>query len=913
MVKPESTSDNDSVILVDGSSYVYRAYHALPPLSTSTGQPTGAVRGVTTMVMRILEDHPDSPVGMIFDAKGSTFRHDMYDQYKANRPPMPDDLRPQIQPIYDICEALGLKIFVVDNVEADDVIGTLATQAEVEGIKTVVSTGDKDLAQLVTKNIRLVNTMSNEVLDEAGVMKKFGVKPNQIIDYLALVGDTSDNIPGVQKVGPKTAVNWLTKYETVENIIANAEEISGKVGEYLREGIEQLKLSQQLTTIKKDVELDFGINDLKVGKRDTDQLHKLFTDLEFKTLIKSATAKEKTKPIKKEYVALSTEQHVPPKAVDSKYQCILTEKDLDTLIKKLSKAKILALDTETDGLDFTVANLVGISVSAKAGEAAYIPIQHDYEGAPKQLSKKMVIEKLKPLLEKVPVVGQHIKFDRNVLAQHGLELNNIGSDSMLMSYVLDSTATRHNLDAMAKFYLNYETTTYEEVAGKGVKQITFNQVNLESGSHYAAEDADITFRCYELLKEKLSQKPELEKVLSEIDLPMIKVLSEVEQNGALIDSEVLRIQSNNLGQRISGLEEKAFSEAGKEFNLASTKDLREIFFEEMNMPVMKKTPGGQPSTDESVLQDLARDYELPKILLEHRTLAKLKNTYTDSLPEQISPQTGRIHTSYLQAVTTTGRLSSADPNLQNIPIKTEEGRMIRNAFVAPKGQKLLSIDYSQIELRIMAHLSKDEGMINAFQNGEDIHSATAAEVFGNPGEAASEEDRRSAKAINFGLIYGMSAFGLGKALGIPRNMAQEYIDSYFAKYPGVKLYMEQTKEIAREKGFVETLFGRRLYLPGIHSGRTRQAAERAAINAPMQGTAADIMKIAMINIQDWLEKENIKAKMILQVHDEVILEVATKEADSVATKISEIMSKAATLSVPLEVESGIADNWGEAH
>ncbi len=913
MVKPESTSDNDSVILVDGSSYVYRAYHALPPLSTSTGQPTGAVRGVTTMVMRILEDHPNSPVGMIFDAKGSTFRHDMYDQYKANRPPMPEDLRPQIQPIYDICEALGLKIFVVDNVEADDVIGTLATQAEAKGIETVVSTGDKDLAQLVTKNIRLVNTMSNEVLDEAGVMKKFGVKPNQIIDYLALVGDTSDNIPGVQKVGPKTAVNWLTKYETVENIIANAEEISGKVGEYLREGIEQLKLSQQLTTIKKDVELDFGINDLKVGKRDADQLHKLFTDLEFKTLIKSVTTKEKTKKTKKEYVAPSTEEHVPPKAVDSKYQCILTEKDLDALIKKLSKAKILALDTETDGLDFTVANLVGISVSAKAGEAAYIPIQHDYEGAPKQLSKKLVIEKLKPLLEKVPVVGQHIKFDRNVLAQHGLELNNIGSDSMLMSYVLDSTATRHNLDAMAKFYLNYETTTYEEVAGKGVKQITFNQVNLESGSHYAAEDADITFRCYELLKEKLSQKPELEKVLSEIDLPMIKVLSEVEQNGALIDPEVLRIQSNNLGQRISGLEEKAFSEAGKEFNLASTKDLREIFFEEMNMPVMKKTPGGQPSTDESVLQDLARDYELPKILLEHRTLAKLKNTYTDSLPEQISPKTGRIHTSYLQAVTTTGRLSSADPNLQNIPIKTEEGRMIRNAFVAPKGQKLLSIDYSQIELRIMAHLSKDKGMISAFQNGEDIHSATAAEVFGNPGEAASEEDRRSAKAINFGLIYGMSAFGLGKALGIPRNMAQEYIDSYFAKYPGVKLYMEQTKEIAREKGFVETLFGRRLYLPGIHSGRTRQAAERAAINAPMQGTAADIMKIAMINIQYWLEKEKIKAKMILQVHDEVILEVATKEADSVATKISEIMSKAAKLSVPLEVESGIADNWGEAH
>ena len=912
MAKPESTSDNDSVILVDGSSYVYRAYHALPPLTTSTGQPTGAVRGVTTMVMRILEDHPDSPVGMIFDAKGSTFRHDMYDQYKANRPPMPDDLRPQIQPIYDICEALGLKIFVVDNVEADDVIGTLAAQAEAQGIKTVVSTGDKDLAQLVTKNIRLVNTMSNEVLDEAGVMNKFGVKPEQIIDYLALVGDTSDNIPGVNKVGPKTAVNWLTKYETVDNIITNADEIPGKVGEYLRAGIEQLKLSQQLTTIKKDVELDFGINDLAVGKRDADKLHQLFTEMEFKTLIKSAASKTNKDAPKNTPVA-DQAADAPVKKINSKYQCILKEADLDALIKKLSKAKALALDTETDSLDFTVANLVGISLCAKAGEAAYIPIQHDYEGAPKQLTKKLVIEKLKPLLEKVPVVGQHIKFDRNVLAQHGLEINNIASDSMLMSYVLDSTATRHNLDAMAKFYLNYETTTYEEVAGKGVKQITFNQVDLEAGSDYAAEDADITFRCYELLKDKLAETPKLEKVLTEIDLPMIKVLSEVEQNGALVDSDILRIQSNNLGQRINGLEEQAFGVAGKEFNLASTKDLRQIFFEEMNLPVIKKTPGGQPSTDESVLQDLAREYELPKILLEHRTLAKLKSTYTDSLPEQISTKTGRVHTSYHQAVTSTGRLSSADPNLQNIPIKSEEGRMIRNAFIAPKGFKLLAVDYSQIELRIMAHLSKDKGMIGAFEKGEDIHAATAAEVFGNPGEAVTDDQRRSAKAINFGLIYGMSAFGLGKALGIPRNMAQDYIDSYFAKYPGVRLYMEQTKERAREKGYVETLFGRRMYLPGIHSGRTRQASERAAINAPMQGTAADIMKIAMIAIHEWLEKEQPKAKMILQVHDEVILEVAEKDTDLVAKKISELMSGAAQLSVPLEVESGIANNWGEAH
>ncbi|MDA9636884.1 DNA polymerase I [SAR86 cluster bacterium] len=913
MAKPESTSDNDSVILVDGSSYVYRAYHALPPLTTSSGHPTGAVRGVTTMVMRILEDHPNSPVGMIFDAKGTTFRNDMYDQYKANRPPMPDDLRPQIQPIHDICEALGLKIFVVDNVEADDVIGTLAAQAEAQGIKTVVSTGDKDLAQLVTKNIRLVNTMSNEILDEVGVMKKFGVKPNQIIDYLALVGDTSDNIPGVNKVGPKTAVNWLTKYETVENVIANAEEIPGKVGEYLRDSIEQLKLSQQLTTIKKDVKLDFGINDLTVGKRDTDKLHQLFTDFEFKTLIKGAVPKAKQGTAKNDAMATNETQTEPAKKINTKYQCILKEADLDALIKKLSKAKVLALDTETDSLDFTIANLVGISLCAKSGEAAYIPIQHDYEGAPKQLSKKMVIEKLKPLLEKVPIVGQHIKFDRNVLAQHGLEINNIASDSMLMSYVLDSTATRHNLDAMAKFYLNYTTTTYEEVAGKGVKQITFNQVDLAAGGHYAAEDADVTFRCYELLKEKLAKTPKLEKVLAEIDLPMIKVLSEVEQNGALVDSEVLRIQSNNLGQRINGLEEQAYSAAGKEFNLASTKDLRQIFFDEMNLPVLKKTPGGQPSTDESVLQDLAREYELPKILLEHRTLAKLKSTYTDSLPEQISSTTGRVHTSYHQAVTTTGRLSSADPNLQNIPIKSEEGRMIRNAFIAPKGFKLLSIDYSQIELRIMAHLSKDKGMIKAFENGEDIHSATAAEVFGNPGEAVTDEQRRSAKAINFGLIYGMSAFGLGKALGIPRNMAQDYIDSYFAKYPGVRLYMEQTKERAREKGYVETLFGRRLYLPGIHSGRTRQASERAAINAPMQGTAADIMKIAMISIHDWLEAEKPMAKMILQVHDEVILEVADKDSEQVEKKVAEIMSKAADLSVPLEVESGIANNWGEAH
>ena len=894
MAKPESTADTDSVILIDGSSYVYRAYHALPPLTTSSGHPTGAVRGVTTMVMRILEDHPNSPIGMIFDAKGDTFRHEMYEEYKANRPPMPDDLRPQIQPIYDIVEALGIKIFVVDNVEADDVIGTLAKEAEEKGIPTVISTGDKDLAQLVTKNIKLVNTMTNEVLDQKGVEKKFGVLPDQIIDYLALVGDTSDNIPGVNKVGPKTAVNWLSKYGTVESIIEKSDEISGKVGEYLREGIEQLKLSQQLTTIKKDVALDFGIEDLAVNDINQDKLHKLFSEFEFKTLLKNTEAKKT--PVTKE-----------------NYRCVLTEKELNDLVKELKTAEFLAFDTETDSLDFTQANLVGLSLAANEEKSYYIPVGHDYDGAPKQLDLEVVLKKLKPIIESTPLIGQHLKFDRNVLSNYDITINEIENDTMLMSYVFDPTATRHNLDAMAGHYLNVKTTTFEDVAGKGVKQLTFNQIPLEKASDYAAEDADITFRCYAHLKPKLAKTPSLEKVLSEIEIPLVPVLSDMEQAGALVDKDSLKIQSNNLGQRISGLEEQAYREAGKEFNLASTKDLRAIFFDEMELPVVKKTPGGQPSTDESVLQELANQYELPKILLEHRTLAKLKSTYTDSLPQQISAKTGRVHTSFHQAVTSTGRLSSADPNLQNIPIKTDEGRLIRTAFVAPKGYQLLAVDYSQIELRIMAHLSEDKGLISAFENGEDIHSVTAAEVFAEPGEEVTAEQRRGAKAINFGLIYGMSAFGLSKALNISRPVAADYIDSYFHKYPGVKLYMERTKELAKEKGFVETFFGRRLYLPGIHSGRSRMAAERAAINAPMQGTAADIMKIAMIDIHKWLASSKFDARMIMQVHDEVILEVKDQDTAEVEKKVSQIMQDAAKLRVPLEVESGIAKNWGEAH
>jgi DNA polymerase-1 len=890
MAKPENLDDNNSVILVDGSSYVYRAYHALPPLTTSTGQPTGAVRGVVTMVMRILQDHPNAPVGMVFDAKGDTFRHEMYEDYKANRAAMPDDLIPQIEPIHEVIKALGIKIFVVEGVEADDVIGTLAAEAEQKGIATIISTGDKDLAQLVTKNIKLVNTMKNEVLDIKGVEKKFGVKPEQIIDYLALVGDTSDNIPGVEKVGPKTAVNWLTEHNDIDTIIEKADEFKGKVGEYLRAGIEQLKLSRQLTEIKKDVKLDFGIEDLAVGERDEKRLHELFTELEFKTLLKEAPKASK------------------PKST-SKYTCILDDKTFDVWLKKLAKAKQIVLDCETDRLDFTTADLVGLSFAVDAGEAAYLPFTHNYDNAPSQLDRVACLTKLKPILEEKPIIGQHIKFDRNVLVNYDIHINSIENDTMMMSYVLDSTATRHNLDDMSNHYLNLKTTTFEEVAGKGVKQLTFNKVNLDVASDYAAEDADITLQMYDTIGEHLKKQKTLQKVLKDIELPLIPVLSDMEQKGTVIDSDILNLQSKNLGQRINGLEEQAFSKAGKEFNLSSPKQLQEILFDDMNIPVIEKTPGGQPSTAESVLQELAKQYELPQVILEHRTLSKLKSTYTDRLPEQISQKTGRVHSTFHQAVTTTGRLSSSDPNLQNIPIKTAEGRMIREAFVAPKGFDLISIDYSQIELRIMAHLSKDEGLITAFENGEDIHSATAKEVFGS----ADDQARRSAKAINFGLIYGMSAFGLGKALGVTRPEAADYIASYFGKYPGVKIYMDEMKAKAKDQGYVETAFGRRLYLPGIHSGRTRMAAERAAINAPMQGTAADIMKLAMINMHDYIKGTGNDIHLILQVHDEVIVECPEKETKTTLKALEQIMTDVTKLSVPLVVESGVANNWGKAH
>jgi DNA polymerase-1 len=722
------------------------------------------------------------------------------------------------------------------------------------------------------------------------VEKKFGVKPEQIIDYLALVGDTSDNIPGVEKVGPKTAVNWLTEHNDIDTIIEKADEFKGKVGEYLRAGIEQLKLSRQLTKIKKDVKLDFGIEDLAVGERDEKRLHELFTELEFKTLLKEAPKASK------------------PKST-SKYTCISDDKTFDVWLKKLAKAKQIVLDCETDRLDFTTADLVGLSFAVDAGEAAYLPFTHNYDNAPSQLDRVACLTKLKPILEEKPIIGQHIKFDRNVLVNYDIHINSIENDTMMMSYVLDSTATRHNLDDMANHYLNLKTTTFEEVAGKGVKQLTFNKVNLDVASDYAAEDADITLQMYDTIGEHLKKQKTLQKVLKDIELPLIPVLSDMEQKGTVIDSDILNLQSKNLGQRINGLEEQAFSMAGKEFNLSSPKQLQEILFDEMNIPVIEKTPGGQPSTAESVLQELAKQYELPQVILEHRTLAKLKSTYTDRLPEQISEKTGRVHSTFHQAVTTTGRLSSSDPNLQNIPIKTEEGRMIREAFVAPKGFDLISIDYSQIELRIMAHLSKDEGLITAFENGEDIHSATAKEVFGS----ADDQARRSAKAINFGLIYGMSAFGLGKALGVTRPEAADYIASYFGKYPGVKIYMDEMKAKAKDQGYVETAFGRRLYLPGIHSGRTRMAAERAAINAPMQGTAADIMKLAMINMHDYIKGTGKDIHLILQVHDEVIVECPEKDTKTTLKALEQIMTDVTKLSVPLVVESGVANNWGKAH
>ena len=889
----------DSIILVDGSSYLYRAYHALPPLTTSKNQPTGAIKGVISMIKKILIDHPESPLAVVFDAKGKTFRHDMYSEYKANRPPMPEDLVQQIEPIHQIITLMGIKLIMIPGVEADDVIGTLAEQARQKRLDTVISTGDKDMTQLVCKNVSVVNTMSGELLNESGVLKKFGVEPKYITDYLALIGDKSDNVPGVEKVGPKTAVKWLDEFGDIDGIKSNAESIGGKVGENLRASLETLDLAHQLVKIKTDVELDLGIEDLKVGEPNSKELSKIYKELEFNAWLQEVPERQATSP-----------------TINKSYKCITTKKDLKKVIKEASKSDTVAIDTETTGLDYIDSELVGISISFNAGEGFYIPIKHNDESII-QLPLEDVINELKPLLEnsEKKIIGQNIKFDKNILMKYGLKIASIKNDTMMMSYVLDASATRHNLDALASYYLGYKTSTYEDVAGKGAKQISFDDVPIDIATNYAAEDADITLRLYEELSPKLKNIESLNKLNEEIEIPLIEVLSDMERNGAILNAKVLNAQSKDLEERIIRLENKAYKLAGEEFNLGSTKQLREIFFDKLNYRVIKKTPGGQPSTDEKVLAELAEEYELPKVLLEHRTLSKLKSTYTDKLPNQISSLSGKVHTSFHQAVTTTGRLSSSDPNLQNIPIRTEDGRRIRQAFEPSNGNKFISADYSQIELRVMAHLSKDPGLLSAFQEGEDVHSKTASEVFNVGIEDVSSDLRRNAKAINFGLIYGISAFGLGKQLGITRNLAAEYMAMYFEKYPGVKQYMESTKESASQNGYVETLFGRRLYLKEINANNAlrRQASERAAINAPVQGTAADIMKIAMIRMYQALEKEKSEARIILQVHDELILDTPEKEIDRVIELTTEAMKEATLLDVPLEIDIGIGDNWDQAH
>ena len=889
----------DPIILVDGSSYLYRAYHALPPLTTSKNQPTGAIKGVISMIKKILIDHPESPLAVVFDAKGKTFRHDMYSEYKANRPPMPEDLVQQIEPIHQIITLMGIKLIMIPGVEADDVIGTLAEQARQKRLDTVISTGDKDMTQLVCKNVSVVNTMSGELLNESGVLKKFGVEPKYITDYLALIGDKSDNVPGVEKVGPKTAVKWLDEFGDIDGIKSNAESIGGKVGENLRASLETLDLAHQLVKIKTDVELDLGIEDLKVGEPNSKELSKIYKELEFNAWLQEVPERQATSP-----------------KINQSYKCITTKKDLKKVIKEASKSDTVAIDTETTGLDYIDSELVGISISFNAGEGFYIPIKHNDESIT-QLPLEDVINELKPLLEnsEKKIIGQNIKFDKNILMKYGLKIASIKNDTMMMSYVLDASATRHNLDALASYYLGYKTSTYEDVAGKGAKQISFDDVPIDIATNYAAEDADITLRLYEELSPKLKNIESLNKLNEEIEIPLIEVLSDMERNGAILNAKVLNAQSKDLEERIIRLENKAYKLAGEEFNLGSTKQLREIFFDKLNYRVIKKTPGGQPSTDEKVLAELAEEYELPKVLLEHRTLSKLKSTYTDKLPNQISSLSGKVHTSFHQAVTTTGRLSSSDPNLQNIPIRTEDGRRIRQAFEPSNGNKFISADYSQIELRVMAHLSKDPGLLSAFQEGEDVHSKTASEVFNVDIEDVTSDLRRNAKAINFGLIYGISAFGLGKQLGITRNLAAEYMAMYFEKYPGVKQYMESTKESASQNGYVETLFGRRLYLKEINANNAlrRQASERAAINAPVQGTAADIMKIAMIRMYQALEKEKSEARIILQVHDELILDTPEKEIDRVIELTTEAMKEATLLDVPLEIDIGIGDNWDQAH
>ena len=892
------------IFLIDGSSYLYRAFHAMPPLSTSSGLPTGAVKGVVNMLRNLRKENPNSHYLSIFDAKGKNFRHDIYKEYKANRPPMPEDLREQLSPLKEICNAMGMPVIEIPKVEADDVIASLANLGSKQGIPIVISSLDKDLMQLVDDPlIKMMNTMNNQIYDVSGVQEKFGVHPNQIIDYLAIVGDSSDNIPGVPKVGPKTAVKWLKEFKNLKGIIKNADSLTGVVGQNFRDSIPDLDRNIELVTLKRDVDIGVSLESLLKAKEDQEELNKLFTSLEFKTWIKSSSDSSDEKP----------------KNTNTKkeYQSVLKEKELIAWAKKIEKCKVFAIDTETSSLDTMTADLIGISLACDEGEGCYIPINHSYEGMPSQLSIDLIQKTLGSVISKnqKKLVGQNLKFDLPMLNRYGINITDFLGDTMLMSYVLNSTGTRHGLDRMAQHYLNYEPMKYEEVVGSASKQINFAQVEISIATFYAAEDADITLRLFNHLNKMLADQPKLLNLLKDIEYPMLNSLIRVERNGAKIDAKMLSEYSDVLSIKIEELSKTAYEVAGEEFNMDSPKQLVEILYNKLDLPILKKTPKGQPSTNEDTLQRLAEEFELPKTIIEYRGLAKLKSTYTDSLIKIQHPITKRIHTSYQQAVTSTGRLSSTEPNLQNIPIKTPEGRKIREAFIAEKGNVLISADYSQIELRIMAHLSGDKNLTHAFKNNIDVHSATASEIFNVPLENVTPDHRRSAKAINFGLIYGMSAFGLTRQLGIPRNEAQAYLDTYFERYTGVKDYMDSTKELAKKNLFVETILGRKLHVATINdpNGLRRKAAERAAINAPLQGSAADIIKKAMIDVDQWIGVNNPDIKMIMQVHDELIFEVKKEFAVDALNEIVNLMECSVKLKIPLIVDANQGTNWNEAH
>ena len=887
------------IILVDGSSYLYRAFHAMPGLNNSEGQPTGAIYGVINMTRSLLKQYQPDYIAMVFDAKGKTFRDDIYPEYKANRPPMPDEMRSQVPYIYEIVEAMGLPLLVIEGVEADDVIGTLAAQAEEKAVDVLISTGDKDMAQLVNDRVTLVNTMDNRVTDVDGVKTRFGVKADQFIDYLALVGDSADNIPGVPKVGPKTAVKLINDYGDLDNLINHADEIKGKLGEKLRESLGFLQTSRDLVTIRVQLDLPLSLDELHIGKTDETRLKELYARLQFKTWLSELGG------IEDELTA------------DADYETILDQSALDYWLKKITGQGIFAFDTETTDLDAMRAEIVGLSFSVESGQAAYVPLVHDYPGAPEQLDRNQVLQQMKPLLEseEIKKIGQNLKYDMKVLANYDIALNGVEHDTMLESYVLDSTASRHDMDTLALKHLGHKTIHFEDIAGKGKKQLRFNDIALEQAAPYAAEDADITLRLHECLWPALQKHEKLVSIYSEIEIPLLTVLARIERNGVRIDAEMLKQQSTELAQGMLDLEQQAFTAAEQTFNLGSPAQLQEILFNKLGLPVIKKTPKGQPSTAEAVLQELAAEYDLPRLILEYRSMSKLRSTYTEKLPLMINPATGRVHTSYHQAVAATGRLSSSDPNLQNIPIRKKEGRRIRQAFIADKGFLMVSADYSQVELRIMAHLSGDKGLLKAFSEGADVHKATASEVFATTLEEVTDDQRRAAKAINFGLIYGMSAFGLAQQLNIERADAQEYIDLYFDRYPGVKAYMDETRKLAHEQGYVETVFGRRLYLPEINSGNgmRRQYAERTAINAPMQGTAADLIKMAMLSVDKWIESEAPDVRMIMQVHDELIFEIPEKQVEAASESIRSLMNNVAKLRVPLLVDVGVGNNWDQAH